>query len=167
MDDGHDLVGRARRAGAGGRDVELVVALAEQDLGDLDVVEGDAAGDHHVARAVLSLAGIDRQRPAAPGGVGTHAQAGQVDRAHIVGEIGVAQLDDVVAQFDAGHPALVVGLAGVVEDAQPVGLPGLVDLVGDRDRHGRRFGRQHDGEADRTVLALGDAAFDDQRAGDA
>ena len=164
MDHGHDIVARPWCARARGGDVELVVALAQQHFGDLDVVERDATRNHQVSRAILGHAGVDGERPALTGdGVRAHAQTRQIDRPDIVGQVRVAELDDVVAQFHPGHPALVVGPAGIVEHREAIGLPGFVDLVrnGDRDRGDLRG--QHHRRAQRPVLAFGHATFDDQR----
>ena len=111
------------------------------------------------AASVLGLADVDLQRQAPAIDAWPHAQPRQVDR--------VAELDHVVAQRHCGQPALVVGRARIVEDIQPVGLHGLVGGDLDVDRQRGALGRQHRGVTHRTVLALGKAAFDDQRPGDA
>ena len=161
MHHGHDVGTCSRSSAAGRRDVELIVPLAEQDFGDLDVVESDATRDRHQSRAVLIFADIDGQAAAAASAIRIHAQAGDVDRR--------AERDDLVEpriQSRRFHPADVVRAAGVVEHVETIGLLRFIGRYGDINRQAGDFGRQHNGRLDRPVAPFQDATFDDQRPAD-
>ena len=144
VDDGDAAVGRGGGQGVGHG--EVVVALAQQDLGHLDVAVGDAAGKGLAAGEGLFTEG-DRAR---------QAQARDIGAGHAV----------LVVPGTGGHEAGVVGDAGVVVQDQGVDQGVLVH----RD-HGAGQGhiglvRQHDGRLDRAVGRGIDRAFDEKRAGD-
>ena len=127
-------------------DREAVIALAEQNLGNLHVAVGDAAREG---------LGAGREIVGAEGDI-----AGEAQTRHIGAGGGITVEPEACA-----HDTRVVGDAGIVVDRQRVDQCVLVN-AGARDGGQRHIGlaRQDDRRLDGTVGRRIDIAFDEQRA---